>query len=166
MKRYVPTIKVAFDKCSGEILKAEGVFQKKKPAFEVRREFSEGKIDLYCCECHQKLWIATSKKDQLYFRHGPNAGKCIMVDEIQSEEEIDIVCNIHIAKESPRHKELKNLIAESLRRTEGVDPYSIQCDDKCIVRDEGIRRPDVYCKFLGKEVVFCRGPLESGTLFP
>ena len=51
MGRYERSIKIAFDKVSGEILDADKVFDKKKDAFEIRRLFHEGKLNLSCCSC-------------------------------------------------------------------------------------------------------------------
>lgn len=61
MAQYERSIKIAFDKLSGEILEADDVFDKKKEAFEVRRQFHKDEVELYCCECHQKLEVSTSK---------------------------------------------------------------------------------------------------------
>ena len=55
------TIKEAFDKLSGEILKADEVFDDSKDAFLVRKQFHKDEIELYCLECQQKLNVSTSK---------------------------------------------------------------------------------------------------------
>jgi hypothetical protein len=61
---------------------------------------------------------------------------------------------ILIAKESPRHKELKNKIGNLLEKVDGVDKNSITIDNKFIIRDNEKRKPDVYCRYKDKEIVF------------
>ena len=57
-------------------------------------------------------------------------------------------------KESDRHKEIKNKIGELLKNVSGVDVDTIQIDNKFIIKDNEKRRPDVYCKYQDKELVF------------
>ena len=154
MARYERSIKIAFDKLSGEILEADDVFDKKKEAFEVRRQFHKDEVELYCCECHQKLEVSTSKYDRLHFKHQKNAEYCILKDENLSPAELEQFTKILKAKESTRHKELKNKIGERLRNIPGIDPSSLAIDDRFIVRGSEKRRPDVYCKYHEKEIVF------------
>lgn len=71
-----------------------------------------------------------------------------------SPDDIDKFNKALIAKESDRHKELKNKIATKLSKVEGVDVTSIAIDNKFIIRGRDKRRPDVYCKYLDKEIVF------------
>jgi len=154
MARYERSIKIGFDKLSGEILEADDVFDKKKAAFEVRRQFHKDEFELYCCECHQKLEVSTSKYDRLHFKHQKNAEYCILKDENLSPAELEQFTKILKAKESTRHKELKNKIGERLRNIPGIDPSSPAIDDRFIVRGSEKRRPDVYCKYHEKEIVF------------
>ncbi|MBC8486867.1 MAG: hypothetical protein H8D45_12605 [Bacteroidetes bacterium] len=151
---YERSIKIAFDKLSGEILEADKVFDNKKDAFAVRRQFHKNEVELYCCECEQKLNVSTSKYDRLHFKHQPNADYCILKDGNLTPEQIEQFNRILVAKESPRHKELKNKIAERLLGVEGIDTSSIAIDNKFIIRGNEKRRPDVYCKYYDKELVF------------
>ena len=149
---YERSIKEAFDKISGEILKADDVFDDTKDAFKVRKQFHKNEIELYCCECDQKLNVSTSKYDRLHFKHGPKANPCLLKDSNLSPDESEKIYAIYRSKESDRHKELKNKIAERLSRIEGIN--SIAIDNKFIFDEDEKRKPDVYCKYFDKELVF------------
>ena len=146
------SIKVAFDKISGEILEADEVFDEAKNAFEVRKQFHKDEIELYCCECGQKLNVSTSKYDRLHFKHQPKAKPCLLKDGKFSPEETDQLIRIYKAKESDRHKGLKNKIALKISKLEGI--HSVNVDDKFIIDNSERRKPDVYCKYFDKELVF------------
>jgi len=146
------SIREAFDKVSGEILKADEVFDDTKDAFKVRKQFHKNEIELNCCECDQKLNVSTSKYDRLHFKHGPKAKPCLLKDTNLSPDESEKIYVIYRSKESDRHKELKNKIAEKLSRINGIN--SINVDDKFIVDGDERRKPDVYCKYFDKELVF------------
>lgn len=103
MGRYERSIKIAFDRLSGEILKAEEVFDIKKDAFTVRRQFHKNEIDLSCCECEQKLNVSTSKYDRLHFKHQANDGDCIFKSNL-TPEDVEQINQILVGKESDRHK--------------------------------------------------------------
>ncbi|HWA34661.1 MAG TPA: DUF6035 family protein, partial [Cyclobacteriaceae bacterium] len=98
--------------------------------------------------------VSTSKYDRLHFKHQRNAEPCILKDENLSPAELEQFTQILKAKESDRHKHLKNLIAGRLHNVSGVDPSSISADDRFIIRGSEKRRPDVYCRYLDKELVF------------
>src|SRR5688500_7198036 len=108
MPRYERSIKIAFDKVLGEVVEADDVFKNPKEGFATRRKFSLDEIELYCCECRQKLGVSTSKYDRLHFKHQMHAGPCVLKDEDFSPAELEEFTRILKAKESPRHKELKN----------------------------------------------------------
>lgn len=154
MGRYDRSIKIAFDKTSGEILEADEVFDIKTDAFEIRKKYHEKNLILSCCECEQDLMISGSKYDRLHFKHKPGHGYCILADGKLTPQEHERFTEILKAKESDRHKELKNKIGEQLKSVKGVDINSIAIDDKFIIKENGKRRPDVYCKFQDKEIVF------------
>lgn len=146
------SIKVAFDKTSGEILEADDVFDTAKNSFELRRQYHRDEVELYCCECDQKLNVSSSKYDRLHFKHPPNASFCYLKEANLSQEETDQMAQLYRGKESARHKTLKNKIAEKLSNIGGV--HSICVDDTFIYDENEKRRPDVYCKYLDKELVF------------
>jgi hypothetical protein len=121
--------------------------------FKRRREYHEGELWV-CCECLQDLTISTSVKDKLFFKHKPNSGYCILSDAKISSFEQNSIYDIFRLKESDRHKELKNKIGALLKITEGVDVDSVMIDTQFLLRNSEKRRPDVYCRYLGKEIVF------------
>lgn len=146
------TIKEAFDKLSGEILKADEVFDVSKDAFLLRKQFHKDEIELNCLECEQKLNVSTSKYDKLHFKHNPNADFCLLKDGKLSPEETEKIYSIYRSKESKRHKFLKNQIGKQLSLLGDVS--NVQIDDKFIFDGNEKRKPDVYCKYLDKEIVF------------
>lgn len=154
MGRYDRSIKIAFDKTSGEILEADEVFDIKTEAFEIRKRYHEKNLILSCCECEQDLMVSGSKYDRLHFKHKPGHGYCILADGKLTPQEHEQFTEILKSKESDRHKVLKNKIGELLKSVKGVDLDSIAIDDKFIIKENGKRRPDVYCKFQEKEIVF------------
>jgi competence CoiA-like predicted nuclease len=154
MKAYDRSIKIAVDKLTGELLNADEVFKNRPEGFEYRKEFARDKLDPHCLECDQRLIISTSLYDRIHFRHEPNSGDCLLKNPEISPGEIQLICDVLKAKESPRHKFLKNKIGNSLKEVEGIDSKSISIDSNFIVRGPEKRRPDVYCRYEEKEVVF------------
>lgn len=154
MGRYDRSIKIAFDKTSGEILDADEVFDIAKDAFEIRKKYHEKNLILSCCECEQDLMVSDSKYDRLHFKHKPGHSYCILADGKLSPHDHEKITAILKAKESDRHKELKNKIGELLKNVSGVDVSTIQIDNKFIIKGNEKRKPDVYCKFQDKELVF------------
>lgn len=154
MGRYERSIKIAFDKTTGEILEADGLFNNKINAFEIRKKYHEKKLLLSCCECEQDLVVSGSKYDRLHFKHKPGHDYCILSDGKLTPQEHKCFTEILKAKESNRHKELKNKIGELLKSVEGIDEDSIAIDDKFIIKENIRKKPDVYCKFKDKEIVF------------
>lgn len=135
-------------------MEADSVFEKKKDAFEIRRQFHTDEVQLYCCECHQKLNVSTSKYDRLHFKHQKASEYCILKDDELSPAQLDEIIEILKSKESDRHKYLKNEIAKRLAQVDGIDTSSIAIDNRFITRGAEKRRPDVYCKYKDKEIVF------------
>jgi competence CoiA-like predicted nuclease len=148
------TINVARHKETGKVLRVGELFSSTKSAFEYRKLYSEGKFTWECVECGQDLKLSGSKNDTIHLKHGPNHEPCFLSQstldlEIREDYERAIV-----AKESPRHKELKFKIGERLADVEGVAVESISIDDKFIIKGKERRKPDVYCIFNGNELVF------------
>jgi len=148
------SIKIAFDKISGKVLEANEIFDNKKDGFVVRKQFHKNEVELFCCECGQILNVSTSKYDRLHFKHQPNANYCILKEGKLSPEETEKFTKILYAKESKRHIDLKNKIADRLVVVKGVDKQSIAVDNKFIIREGEKRKPDVYCRYFDKEIVF------------
>lgn len=154
MGRYDRSIKIAFDKTSGKLLEADEVFDITTDAFEIRKKYHEKNLILSCCECEQDLMVSGSKYDRLHFKHKPGHSYCILADGRLTPQEHEQLTEILKAKESDRHKELKNKIGEHLKSVKGVELDSISIDAKFIIKENDKRRPDVYCKFQDKEIVF------------
>lgn len=154
MGRYDRSIKIAFDKTSGEILDADEIFDITKDAFQIRKKYHEKNLMLSCCECEQDLMVSGSKYDRLHFKHKPGHDYCILADGKLTPQEHERYTEILKSKESDRHKELKNKIGELLRSVPNIDIDTISIDNKFIVKENGKRKPDVYCKFHDKEIVF------------
>ncbi|WP_290697182.1 DUF6035 family protein [Lacinutrix sp.] len=148
------SIKSAFDKSSGEILEADKIFQKSNDPFKIRRRYHAKEIELSCLECQQDLAVSDSKYNRLYFKHKHGHSYCILSDGNLTPKEQDVFNRILIAKESERHIELKNKIGTLLKHVDGVDSSAISIDDKFIILGDEKRRPDVYCKYKDKELVF------------
>lgn len=154
MGRYDRSIKIAFDKTSGEILDADEIFDITKDAFQIRKKYHEKNLMLSCCECEQDLMVSGSKYDRLHFKHKPGHDYCTLADGKLTPQEHERYTEILKSKESNRHKELKNKIGELLRSVPNIDIDTISIDNKFIVKENGKRKPDVYCKFHDKEIVF------------
>lgn len=154
MAKNERSIKLARNKSTGKIVYADELFDKKSEGFKIRTEFYEEKIQFICCECEQELNISDSKLNRLYFKHNPFHEYCILTDSKLTPKEHDEYLRVIISRESERHKELKNKIGELLSKTEGVDVSSLIIDNKFIFDNEQKKKPDVYCKFHDKEIVF------------
>lgn len=154
MGRYDRSIKIAFDKTSGEILDADEIFDITKDAFQIRKKYHVKNLMLSCCECEQDLMVSGSKYDRLHFKHKPGHDYCTLADGKLTPQEHERYTEILKSKESDRHKELKNKIGELLRSVPNIDLDTISIDNKFIVKENGKRKPDVYCKFHDKEIVF------------
>lgn len=118
--------------------------------FELRKKVQRKELNFECIECGQSLTVAVSKKDFIYFRHLPKSEECTLKNA--SLEEIRLFNEFYASKESPRHKFLKNAIGNKLKDYSGIT--SVQIDNKFIVKGKEKRKPDVYCKFGDKEIVF------------
>ncbi|NOS74021.1 MAG: hypothetical protein HOP36_05690 [Methyloglobulus sp.] len=154
MRKYIPSIKIAVNNDSGEIVDAIKYFNNKKDSSVIRTQYNRDEIEFSCYQCGQELGVPSSKNHNHHFRHKPNSGYCDLKDEELSQKEKDILNNILACKESQRHKDLKNTIAEKLCNVKGIDVSSIAIDNKYIIRGDEKRRPDVYCKYYDKELVF------------
>lgn len=154
MSRFERSIKLAFDKTSGEILEADEVFSETKESFQIRKQYHENKLNLSCCECEQELMVSGSKFDRLHFKHKPGHSFCILSDGQLTPKEQDVFTKILKNKESERHIELKTKIGNLLKDVDGVDLESIAIDNKFISRNGEKRRPDVFCNYKGHDIVF------------
>ena len=154
MGQFERSIKIAVDQSTGEIVNADEIFDKKKDAFVIRKQYNYKEQKFCCCECGQELVVSDSKYNRIHFKHKPQHDFCILADDSLTPKDQEGFAKILWAKESERHIELKNKIGQLLETVEGVDKLSISIDNKFIIRGNEKRRPDVYCKFHNKELVF------------
>ncbi|HBS89132.1 MAG TPA: hypothetical protein DEA97_21475 [Bacteroidales bacterium] len=147
-------IKIAYEKNSGLIINADEIFNKKTDGFEIRKLFHYKQLNYYCCECNQELNISGSKYDRLHFKHKPKHETCLLSTGVLNQSDFDGFINILKAKESDRHKDLKKKIGKLLLDVEGIDKSTVCIDNKFIIRGNEKRKPDVYCKYFDKEIVF------------
>ncbi|MCT3802672.1 MULTISPECIES: DUF6035 family protein [Elizabethkingia] len=145
------SIKFAKDKITGKHLNADEIFNDRQIGFDYRIKYNRDEIQPYCVECGEKLIISSSKYQNIHFKHSESAIPCILKENLTSEE-IDIFSRISYAKESDRHIYLKNSISEKLLITKGIS--NLRVDDHFIYDGYNKRRPDIYCEFLGKKIVF------------
>ncbi|RAI88072.1 competence protein CoiA-like protein [Algoriphagus yeomjeoni] len=154
MGKFRRTIDVARCKETGEIFRASERFIETKEAFLYRRLYHEKSISFECIDCGQHLSISGSKNDKIHFKHFPDHDPCFLVQNKFNPEVQKFYERALIAKESERHKELKQKIGDRLAFVEGVEADSISVDDKFIIKGRDRRKPDVYCRYKGKELVF------------
>ncbi len=154
MGQYERSINIAFDKLSGQILDADEVFNKNNDPFSTRKKYNNKELTLSCLECDQDLIISDSKYNRLHFKHKPGHDYCILASGQLSPRDHVIFKKIHKSKESERHKILKNKIGQLLYKVDEIEKSSIVIDTKFLIRGNEKRRPDVYCKYKGKELVF------------
>lgn len=151
---YDRAIELAYDQTSDTLYDAVDCFKTAKDGHELRKLYNEGHLKLSCCECGQPLLVSGSKKDHLHFKHFPKADDCDLKNGTWTQSEIEVYNEVLRGKERPRHKYLKNIIADRLKKTEGVDTNSVIADTRFFFDQAGKRKPDVYCKYKDYEVVF------------
>lgn len=146
-----PLIKYAYDGETGEMYDSDDLFAKGIGA-ETRDKYSRQQIKPFCCECDQPLVVAMNQYGHGFFKHFPNHSYCVLSEENLSSEETERYN--HRAKESYRHKYLKNRIGELLTKVDGVEKDSVSIDQFFIIDEEEKRKPDVYCVYGGKSLAF------------
>lgn len=148
------SINIAKIKETGEVIIADECFKEAKEGFRYRKLFHEKEISFKCLECGQDLNISRSSLDRVYLRHKANHESCFLSDNELEDYQLEEYERAVAAKESDRHKELKWKIGNRLMPVPGVESGSVAVDNKFIVKEDGRRKPDVYCRFKGKELVF------------
>lgn len=158
------SIERAINKETGEIVHADTIFKTQKEGQSVYKEdkFNEGD-DFLCFECAQFLETSTYKKN-VFFRHKKGHEPCIYTNGSLSEGDREYFHFIAKIKEESqdtfkgkrsvegaRHKYLKSIISSKIKKEEGV--IYVQ-EEKVLNLNGKVRRPDVYCKYLDKELVF------------
>lgn len=148
------SIKYGLNKATDELLDADVLFSTANEAFALKKKFILDKQTIHCRECDHELFITTSKYDRLHFRHSPQSGECILKQDNLNAEEIESINKIIAAKESPRHKYLKNKIGSLALKTPDIDTESVHIDDKFIIVKDEKRRPDVFFSYKGYQIAF------------
>lgn len=149
---YERTVRYAIDSFTGEIYDSNEIFHDRTVAFTYREKYNRREIAPICIECKSELSISTSEYSRIHFKHYPNSAFCELKAENISPLEKEILYNILVAKESDRHKYLKNLIGQKLSLLPQVQDVNI--DSKYITDQFERRRPDVSCNYDGKKIVF------------
>jgi hypothetical protein len=124
--------------------------KEQKERYQLRLDVQTGIRKFECLECGQTLTVSDSKKDVIHFKHLPKSEDCFLKNG--SLIEISSFNEYFAAKESPRHKFLKNEIGRKLQKIEDVS--NVRIDDKFIIIDGEKRRPDVYCEYNGLKLAF------------
>lgn len=151
---YLRSITSAKDTETGLTVQAHELFRSQKSGFAARKDYHSGDKSYSCLECGQRLVIVPSSRDRLFFRHLPNSDFCELKDTNLSDELREDQYRVLYDRESDKHKDIKHRIAVALSKTQGVEVSSIIEDTEFIIKGNERRRPDVYCRYLGKEVVF------------
>lgn len=155
MKNGERAIVYAFDNENCKIIDIDDLIGSQKKGFELRSEYNSNLSRFICVECGQRLISAHSNKNNVYFRHPPYSDHCIL-KESDNSNLFDSYRQMAFARESPRHKELKQKIGDYLKKVDGVDINSIDVDSTFIFgkKQGDKRRPDVYCEYKGKRIAF------------
>lgn len=149
---YQKKIEYAYDEISGKQIRASEDLR--LDGYQYRNDYADGNIKPICIECSQTLLIAGGLKQRPHFRHFKGLNNCVLIGS-WTPKEIQVFNQICKNKESDRHKELKNKIAEKLNSVKGVK--NIWVDDRFISDKKDSsqkKKPDVYCEFNGKKIVF------------
>lgn len=141
-------------KRSGSIIDVKENFKERKDFFHFRDKAYQDKLEFECLECGQEISISKSRRNNLYFKHNPSTKSCLLKDSQFSVGEWEIYKKIIFSKESDRHKFLKYTIGEKLRSVDGIDLNNLWIDDRYVIFGGEKRRPDVYCEYRGKKIVF------------
>lgn len=124
----------------------------------LRRELAGRRTIKYTCPvCDQQVYLAGTVKKVYHFKHFPNYGECLLKDnQLYTKEDIKKII-YNGAKESVRHKELKQWLGDFLKSLEPNGEFS-ECNiEKRITSAKGKkhwRQPDVSCSYNDKRLVF------------
>ncbi|WP_316848915.1 DUF6035 family protein [Pedobacter agri] len=150
----IRSVKFIRDTMTNQNLWVSELCSNQKDGFSIRDKYSTDTERYECIECGQKLVVAHSSKDNVYFRHKPEQGYCLLKDERFDDKELNEYYSFLGARESERHKYLKNRIGASLKSHPDIVPHSVNIDSSFIIRGKDKRKPDVYCRYGDLEVVF------------
>lgn len=128
----------------------------------IRRELYSGSKNeeekrLVCAICNQPLRLCGGKgftKQKLHFRHHQDTIDCpVKTSEKLTQKEIDCL-RYNGAKESKKHKELKEFIYKQLTKDDRFEDPAMEKIVKIFSEKKSWRRPDVSAIFQKKLMVF------------
>ncbi len=155
MKFRNVSISYAYDVLLSKTIDLVDEIDSQKEGFDLRLAYNEDTARYSCIECNQQLVVVNSARDNIYFRHLPNSSYCILKEAGFNNDLLDAYKKRAFARESPRHKQLKNNIGEALIKDPSVNIGSVDIDSKFIQNGLGDRRrPDVYCEYGDKKIAF------------
>lgn len=146
------------------------IFEGQNYFFDERAKIARGEKDYICGFCKHRLRICGgqgNKKQTLHFRHfsGENKG-CIYEEEKPLTREEVLRIKYNGAKESRKHEEYKNFVAERLLSMTVPKLFEQDVLVEKIYRSETVprewRKPDVLAKFPDKTIAF---ELQLSTTF-
>lgn len=146
------SIQTAYDKISGKLFQADEIFTSAIESNKFRTRYNQGEFELECPSCFQQLGVSKSKNEKGFFHHFANSEECELKSSNLTKKESKNYSKIFHLKESPRHVQLKNRIGKTIAKIEGVK--DIRIDDFYVIKDEKRKKPDVYCEYNGKKLVF------------
>jgi len=127
----------------------------RRELYEASKEGVEKK--LVCSICNQPLKLCGGKvktKQKLHFRHYQDSNDCpIKTSEKLSQPEIDCM-RYNGAKESERHKQLKEFIYNRLLQDDRFKESAMEKVVKILNERKSWRKPDVSAVFEDKKIVF------------
>lgn len=162
--RTRPTVPEVIDMESGIIIPVADIFSGKGATQHKQRMADEtarirgGKVRYHCPLCHSQLAIRAYADRSFYFRH-PNdpSAKCpYRYDSKLTPDQINAM-KYDGAKESMRHKKIKEMLEISLSADKYIAPNSVKPETTISSREgewNTWRRPDIQAQLNGKLFAF------------
>lgn len=152
--------------CTSDIL-LEKYDNNPRERTEVRRKLHQAIKDdskfLVCCICNQPLKLCGGiggkndkghNRPKLYFKHNHDNSECpIKTSQKLTQKEIDCL-RYNGAKESERHKKLKEFIFNQLSKDDRFINIGMEKVVKILNENKSWRKPDVSAEFEAKKLVF------------
>jgi len=149
------------DSKTGTFFEASNFFQKEESEiFSIRYDIEVAYQDkkhtpLYTCSfCGKPVKIRGGLKKCLHFQHFYDASKCPYYNGKNLTKKEILKRKYNGQKESLRHFELKNRIAELLAKNKNISNITVDERRYSTIDMGKWRKPDVYAEYNGKKVVF------------
>lgn len=137
--------------------------QNEESIFKLRHiveERIQAENPLYTCDsCGQPVavrshWLCNHRSHTFYFKHLRDSGDCAFKTDSKLTKD-DIRCmKYNGAKESPIHIELKEYVAEQLKKDNRFTDIQVEKVIKGKGWSKKWKKPDVSAKFGGRQLVF------------